>query len=77
MFGTLVVYLPAAYSGGQLLVYHRGDSQRFGSGELPPDVVSYAAFYADCEHEVKRVTSGYRWAAGGLMGTRAESYAIW
>lgn len=60
MFGTLVVCLPAAYSGGQLLVYHKDSSKRFGSGELPPDCVSYVAFYADCEHEVKRVTSGYR-----------------
>ena len=26
----------------------------------PGHTISYAAFYADCDHEVKRLTSGYR-----------------
>lgn len=60
MFGTLVVALPAFHEGGHLCVRHR-DREEIVS--LTPDDVSeirYAAFYADCEHEVLPVTRGSR-----------------
>jgi len=61
MFGTLVVGLPAKHTGGELIIKFDGREETidFSSAEnhykLP-----YTAFYADCEHEVKPVTSGYR-----------------
>ncbi|KAF2870043.1 hypothetical protein BDV95DRAFT_608066 [Massariosphaeria phaeospora] len=58
-FGSLVVCLPCAHEGGQLVVRHDGHSRTFdwtGSS----DSVQWAAFFSDCEHEVLEVTSGYR-----------------
>ena len=61
MFGTLVMLLPSEYSGGQLVVEHRGQSEVI---DLAKDEgwrsFSFAFFYADCRHEIKPVTSGYR-----------------
>lgn len=61
MFGTLVIGLPAKHAGGELIIRFDGREETidFSSAEnhykLP-----YTAFYADCEHEVRPVTSGYR-----------------
>ena len=61
MFGTLVIQLPSNYTGGKLIVYHQGKKSEFNySG---PDCYSnffFTSFYADCQHEVKKVTEGYR-----------------
>lgn len=62
MFGTLVVTLPSKFEGGDLVVRHNGQQHLFNQyklgGESPG--LSFVAFYADCEHEVKPVTKGYR-----------------
>lgn len=60
MFGTLVVMLPSAFRGGELVIRHAGrevvaDLSREEFSEL-----GFAAFYADCEHEVRPVTEGHR-----------------
>lgn len=62
MFGTLVINLPSDHKGGVLVVRHNGKQCVYGPSLLgAPDAgVSYVAFYADCEHEVKPVTHGYR-----------------
>jgi hypothetical protein len=61
MFGTLVVQLPSDYSGGQLVVSHGGNDKVFDfSGIKGCTNFHYAAFYADCQHELKKVTKGYR-----------------
>ena len=60
MFGTLVVTLPSTHSGGALEVRHDGDTVRFASGEGTLTEAGWCAFYADCEHEILRVESGYR-----------------
>ena len=57
MFGTLVIQLPSDYGGGQLIVYHNGLS--FGGCDARCNFY-FAAFYGDCQHEVKPVTKGYR-----------------
>jgi predicted 2-oxoglutarate/Fe(II)-dependent dioxygenase YbiX len=60
MFATLIIALPSSYAGGELLVRHRDREVRL---ELPcpePSDVAFAAFYADCVHEVLPVTSGCR-----------------
>ena len=61
MFGTLVIQLPSDYSGGELIVKHRGEEKVFSfSGLQGSTSFHFAAFYADCQHEIKKVTAGYR-----------------
>lgn len=60
MFGTLVVSLPSPHSGGTLLVRHAGKEVSLDLCPWESAEIRYAAFYADCEHEVLPVTSGYR-----------------
>lgn len=61
MVATLVIGLPAVHEGGELIVSHEGHSQElvFG-GAASGHELSYAAFYADCQHEVRPVRSGNR-----------------
>ncbi|KAH6644873.1 hypothetical protein C7974DRAFT_440487 [Boeremia exigua] len=58
-FGSLVVCLPSAHQGGQLVVRHQGLSTTFDWSKDSSNL-QWAAFYSDCEHEVSQVTSGYR-----------------
>lgn len=62
MFATLVVVLPSDYSGGELLVRHKGHEARIDLRHDEPSEAVFAAFYADCLHEVLPVTSGHRLA---------------
>ncbi len=57
MIGTLVVTLPSGYTGGELMVGHNEDWKAYRGSRT---ALSLVAFYADCRHEVLRVTSGYR-----------------
>lgn len=60
MFGTLVIQLPSNYSGGQLTIYHRSKNTVFDfSGPMGCSNFHYAAFYADCQHEIEPVTKGH------------------
>lgn len=76
MFATLVLVLPSVYEGGALLVRHGGREARLELRGDDPSDAAYAAFYADCVHEVQPVTSGTRlsliynlsWADGGAAG---------
>jgi predicted 2-oxoglutarate/Fe(II)-dependent dioxygenase YbiX len=59
MFATLVLALPAVYEGGELLVTHKGETVAMALDRgYSPTSVSWAAFYADCTHQVRPVTSG-------------------
>lgn len=60
MFGTLVVALPSVHKGGDLTIRHSGRETSVSLANDDPGQVRYAAFYADCEHEVRRITRGYR-----------------
>ncbi len=60
MFATLVLVLPSAFSGGELIVRHRGREARLDLHRDEPSEVAYAAFYADCRHEVLPIASGCR-----------------
>jgi len=60
MFGTLVISLPSAHEGGELLIRHAGREKTVDLRSTAPSEIRYAAFYADCEHEVRPVTKGYR-----------------
>lgn len=61
MFGTLVVCLPSRHEGGTLILEHDGQTKRIEFGGKDSEFqTQYAAFYADCRHEVTPVKSGYR-----------------
>jgi predicted 2-oxoglutarate/Fe(II)-dependent dioxygenase YbiX len=62
MFATLVVVLPCDYSGGELIIRHRGQEVRVDLHRDEPSEAAFAAFYADCLHEVLPIASGYRLA---------------
>ncbi|MCL2584909.1 MAG: 2OG-Fe(II) oxygenase, partial [Streptosporangiales bacterium] len=57
MIGTLVVTLPSAYTGGDLMI-GRGEDWKAYRGSK--NALSVVAFYADCQHEVLKLKSGYR-----------------
>ncbi|MBW0000927.1 MAG: 2OG-Fe(II) oxygenase [Verrucomicrobia bacterium] len=60
MFGTLVVVLPSLHRGGELVVRHAGREVSLELATQDVSQLNYAAFYADCEHEVRPVTGGNR-----------------
>jgi predicted 2-oxoglutarate/Fe(II)-dependent dioxygenase YbiX len=62
MFATLVVVLPGDYSGGELVIRHRGQEVRVDLHREEPSEAAFAAFYADCPHEVLPIAAGYRLA---------------
>ena len=58
MFGTMVIVLPSHFTGGELVVKHKGEVETFDQSSVFSS--HYAALYADCRHELKEVTSGHR-----------------
>jgi hypothetical protein len=61
MVATLVINLPAKHSGGELVILHQGQQKVIEmAGAAAGLEAEYAAFYADCQHEVKPLLSGYR-----------------
>ena len=60
MFATLVVVLPSLHDGGDLVVRHAGQEARLDLRCDDPAEAAFAAFYADCVHEVLPVTQGFR-----------------
>ena len=60
MFATLVIVLPSEYSGGELVVRHQQEQVKLDLGCDDPSEIAFAAFYADCVHEVLPITQGCR-----------------
>jgi hypothetical protein len=60
MFATLTVVLPSSFTGGELVVRHKGRAVHLDLRCQDPGEVAFAAFYADCVHEVLPVTEGCR-----------------
>jgi hypothetical protein len=61
MVATLVVVLPSAFEGGELVVRHEGEEQVVDFGGRDSQFrIHFAAFYADCEHEIRPLREGYR-----------------
>lgn len=61
MFGTLIIALPSAHEGGRLFVRHDGREIEVDFSQKEHlHGFQHAAFFADCEHEVEPVRSGYR-----------------
>ena len=75
MVATLVVAFPAAGSGGDLVIRHQGRETVVDMNLSEPSELAYAAFYADCEHEILPVTEGYRIClVYNLVLTESESF---
>lgn len=61
MFATLVVGLPSRHRGGRLIVRHDGQTKNIDFATDDAEFqTQYAAFYADCQHEIEPVAEGYR-----------------
>lgn len=64
MVATLVLQLPSEHTGGDLVVFRGRDTQyRYDFGKasgMAPYLPHYAVHYADAEHALEEVTSGYR-----------------
>ena len=60
MVGTLSLSLPTAGSGGEIVVRHGDDETTYDMTATEPSELAFAAFYADCPHEVLPVTEGRR-----------------
>ncbi|KAI7939184.1 hypothetical protein MJO28_014763 [Puccinia striiformis f. sp. tritici] len=57
MFGTMIICLPSAHTGGEVVVTHNGERKILKTSDASQ---SYACWYSDVTHEVLPVTSGYR-----------------
>lgn len=62
MVATLVIALPSAHEGGELVVRHEGREETVDFSPMGRFQTQFAAFYADCDHEIRPVTSGFRLA---------------
>ena len=62
MVATLVIALPSIHEGGTLIVRHEDQAEIIDFSPQSRFQTQFAAFYADCEHEIRPVTSGFRLA---------------
>jgi hypothetical protein len=61
MFGTMVITLPSKYTGGDFIVKFDSVKEQINfESDSAKNKLCVSAFYADCEHEIKPLTSGYR-----------------
>ncbi|HJT34204.1 MAG TPA: 2OG-Fe(II) oxygenase [Pirellulales bacterium] len=61
MVASMIVALPNRFAGGELVVRHGGSERTLKFADAANGTAPcFAAFYADCEHEVRRVTDGVR-----------------
>ncbi|GKZ24416.1 hypothetical protein AbraIFM66951_010492 [Aspergillus brasiliensis] len=58
--GSLVVCLPCQFKGGNLTVQHHGQETNFDWSRQSSSSIQWAAFYSDCEHEIKTIRAGNR-----------------
>jgi hypothetical protein len=60
MFGTLTIVLPSVHRGGELVIRHSGHEVTVDLSSEETSELTFAAFYADCEHAIKPITQGSR-----------------
>lgn len=60
MFATMALVLPSVHRGGELMVRHLDREVVFDHHPEEPSEIGFAAFYADCVHEVRPVVAGSR-----------------
>lgn len=57
-----MLVLPSTHSGGELVIKHLDREVVLDPRPEEPSEIGFAAFYADCVHEVRPVTKGCRLA---------------
>ncbi|MCJ1281729.1 hypothetical protein MMC26_001051 [Xylographa opegraphella] len=62
MFGTLVICLPCCHTGGDVEATFGGRQRILTTADTSDFGYTYLAWYADVEHAVRPITSGYRLA---------------
>ena len=62
MFATVIIVLPSAYTGGQVILSHSSTTKKIDFAKESLFSTALLAWYTDVKHEVKEVTSGYRLA---------------
>ena len=62
MFATVIIVLPSAYTGGQVILSHSSKSETIDFAKDSFLSTALLAWYTDVKHEVKEVASGYRLA---------------
>ena len=60
MIATLSITLPAAGTGGELIVRHLDREVGVDMNASEPSELAFAAFYADCAHETRPIRDGCR-----------------
>ena len=60
MLGSLIVVLSSPHKGGTLVVSHHGESRKYMTLHQESRQLKFFGLYADCLHEIKKVTEGYR-----------------
>jgi hypothetical protein len=60
MVATLVIMLPSSFAGGELVVRHDGQELVIDASGDSQFRIHFAAFYADCEHEIRSLRAGHR-----------------
>ena len=60
MIATMTVILPSSFMGGSLVIEQQDDKKVFKAPKMDNKHVAAIAFYADCHHEVTKVTDGHR-----------------
>jgi hypothetical protein len=60
MVATLVLVLPSSFEGGELVVRHEGQERVIDFSGDNEYRIHFAAFYADCEHEIRPLREGHR-----------------
>ena len=76
MIATLTIALPVAGEGGELIVRHRGREVITDMNVDEASELAFAAFYADCPHEVRPVVSGHRLVLVFNLCLRAGAEAL-
>ena len=60
MFATMVIALPSEHTGGEVVVHLGNETRTLETAPASAFGTSYLAWYADVNHAVKPVRSGYR-----------------
>jgi predicted 2-oxoglutarate/Fe(II)-dependent dioxygenase YbiX len=76
MFATMVLVLPSTHGGGELIVKHAGREVTLDLHPEDPSEIGFAGFYADCVHEVRPVTKGFRVTLAFNLSFKDESRAL-
>ncbi|KAF7332516.1 hypothetical protein MKEN_00133800 [Mycena kentingensis (nom. inval.)] len=73
MFASLIIILPSEFTGGDVHTSHGGVNTVFNSSQNSLTQTTALAWYTDVTHEVKPITSGYRFAISyNLLHTTAS-----